>query len=50
MKTWKIIYWHNGEKKVAKVEAITKYAARVVFFLHHSADDIISIEEVTDHV
>lgn len=50
MKTWKIVYWHNGNKRVMKLQAASKYAAKVQFYVKHSADDIISIEEVTDDV
>ena len=50
MKTWKILYWHCGNKKVLKLQAASKYAAKVQFYVQHPADDIISIEEVTDDV
>ena len=51
MKLWKIIYWHNGSKRVEKVRAASKYAAKMKFYVEHSADDIIRIEEeATDDV
>lgn len=50
MRTWKIVYWHCGNKRVTNVQAPSKYAAKVRFYVQHSADDIISIEEVTDDV
>lgn len=50
MKTWKIVYWCGGHKKVIKLQAASKYAAKVQFYVLHSADDIISIEEVTGNV
>lgn len=50
MKKYKIVYWHCGRKKVLTVKAASKYAAKVQFYVQHSADDIISIEEVTDDV
>ena len=50
MKTWKIVYWHNGNKRVTKLQAASKYAAKVQFYVQHSADDIISIEDVTGDV
>ena len=50
MRTWKIIYWHNGNKRTMKLQAASKYAAKVQFYVLHSADDIISIEEVRDDV
>ena len=50
MKTWKIVYWHNGNKRTMKLQAASKYAAKVQFYVQHSADDIINIEEVTDDV
>ena len=49
-RTWKIVYWHGGDKRVMKLQAASKYAAKVQFYVLHSADDIISIEEVTDDV
>ena len=50
MRTWKIVYWHNGNKRVEKVRAASKYAAKIKFYVEHSADDIISIEDVNDDV
>ncbi len=48
MKTWKIVYWHCGNKRAVKLQAPSKYAAKVKFYVNHSADDIIKIEEVTE--
>lgn len=48
MKTWKIVYWHCGNKRVLKLQAPSKYAAKTIFYVEHSADDIIRIEEVTE--
>ena len=50
LKTWKIVYWHGGNKRVLKLQAASKYAAKVQFYVQHSADDIISIEEVKNDV
>ena len=50
MKTWKIVYWHGGNKRVVKLQAASKYAAKVQFYVHNPADDIISIEEVKNDV
>lgn len=48
MRTFKITYWHNGNKRVEKIEAFSKYNAKTRFYLNHPCDDIISIEEVTE--
>lgn len=48
MKTWKIVFWHNGNKRVVKLIASSKYAAKLKFYVLNPADDIIRIEEVTD--
>lgn len=50
MKTWKIVYWHCGDKKVKKLQAASKYAAKMQFYVSNPCDDIIRIEEVTDDV
>lgn len=50
MRTWKITYWHGGNKKVLKLQAHSKYDAKMRFYVQHSADDIIRIEEVKDDV
>lgn len=48
MKKYKVIYWHNGNKKVDEIEASSKYNAKVRFYLSHPCDDIIRIEEVVE--
>lgn len=48
LKKFKVYYWQNGNKKVAEVEAFSKYNAKSRFYLNYSADDIIRIEEVTE--
>lgn len=48
MRKYKIVYWHNGNKKVEEIEAASKYNAKTRFYLSHPADDIIRIEEVTE--
>lgn len=48
LKTWKITYWNKGNKRVAKIQAPSKYAAKNRFYLAYPFDDIISIEEVTE--
>lgn len=48
LKRYKVYYWHNGNKKVEEIEAYSKYNAKARFYMHHSADDIIRIEEVTE--
>jgi hypothetical protein len=47
-KKYKITYWLCGNKRVATIEATSKYNAKVQFYLSKQADDIISIEEVTE--
>ena len=48
LKKFKVVYWSNGNKCVAEVEAYSKYNAKKRFYLTHSCDDIIRIEEVTE--
>lgn len=50
MKTWKIVYWHGGNKKIIKIDAVDKSQARRLFYMRVAHDDIISIEEVKDDV
>lgn len=50
MRTWKIVYWHCGNKRVLKLQAASKYAAKMRFYVENPADDIISIEDVTGDV
>lgn len=50
MKKYKIIYWLNGDLKVTKIEATSKYNAKMRFYLTEQADDIVRIEEVTEDV
>ena len=46
MKKYKITYWHCGNIKVLELQATSKYNAKIQFYVLHSADDIISVEEV----
>ena len=48
LKKYKVFYWNNGNKKVAEVEAFSKYNAKQRFYLTYPCDDIIRIEEVTE--
>lgn len=48
LRKYKVYYWHNGNKKVAEIEAFSKYNAKARFYLLHSAADIIRIEEVVE--
>lgn len=48
LKKFKITYWLDGNIKVAELEASSKYNAKMRFYLTHSCDDIISIQEVTE--
>lgn len=48
LKKFKVIYWLNGNKCVAEIEAYSKYDAKKRFYFSHSCDDIIRIEEVTE--
>ena len=50
LRTWKIVYWHGGNKRVMKLQAASKYDAKLRFYVQYPADDIISIEEVKDDV
>lgn len=50
MRKFKVVYWSNGRKKVAEIEAYSKYDAKTRFYASHSCDDIIRIEEVKDDV
>ena len=45
---FKVIYWLGGNTRTAEVEAFSKYDAKRVFYLTHTADDIIRIEEMKD--
>lgn len=47
---FKVIYWYCGQKRSVEVEAYSKYDAKRVFYMTHSADDIVRIEEVKDNV
>ena len=48
LKKFKITYWLDGNKRVKEILATSKYNAKMRFYLHYKADDIISIEEVTE--
>lgn len=50
MRTWKIIYWHNGNKNTTKLQAASRYAAKVRFYVLNPSAAIINIEEVKDDV
>lgn len=51
MKTYKIVYWKNGNKFVTTLEgADDDLQARYFFEMCVPNDDIISIEEVTENV
>lgn len=47
-KKYKVHYWRNGRKCVARISATSKENAKVKFYLSYLCDDIIKIEEVTD--
>lgn len=46
MRSYKIIYWKNGNKYVTTLGAKDESEARVKFYLHIPCDEIISVEEV----
>lgn len=48
LRKFKITYWLDGNKRVKEVLAASKYNAKMRFYLAEKADDIISIEEVTE--
>ncbi len=48
LRKFKITYWLDGNKKVKEVLAASKYDAKKRFYLTEQADDIISIQEVTE--
>lgn len=48
LKKFKVTYWLDGDKRVKEVLAASKYNAKMRFYLTEQADDIISIEEVTE--
>lgn len=50
MKTYKIVYWINGNKLVKKQKADNMRQAEMLFYVSTACDDIISIEEVTENV
>lgn len=50
MKTWKITFWSCGNKRVMKLQADSKYSAKLKFYVTNPRDDIIKIEEVKDNV
>ena len=49
-KKYEVIYWCCGDQKKTTVEAINELEARISFYLHYSADDIVSIKEVNNGV
>lgn len=48
LRKFKITYWLDGNKKEKEVLAASKYDAKTRFYLTDKADDIISIQEVTE--
>ena len=48
LRKYKVTYWLNGDKRVKELLASSKYNAKMRFYLTEKADDIISIEEVTE--
>lgn len=48
VRRFKITYWHCGNKKVLELQASSKYDAKLRFYVENPADDIISIQEVTE--
>ena len=48
LRRFKVVYWHNGNKCVAEIEAYSKYNAKARFYMAHPTDDIIHIEEVDE--
>ena len=48
LKKYKVHFWKSGRKCVVEIEATSKYNAKARFYLHHSCDDIIRIEEVVE--
>ena len=48
LRRFKVIYWHNGRKRVEEIDAFSKYDAKKRFYLSYPCDDIIRIEEVTE--
>ena len=50
MKTYKVIYWKNGNQCVAEIKASNAVEARYVFEMYVPNDGVTSIEEVTENV
>lgn len=48
LKKYKVVYWNNGNKCVAEVDAYSKYDAKKRFYLKYPCDDIIRVEEVAE--
>lgn len=48
LRKFKVLYWHNGNKKSAIVEAYSRYNAKLKFYFAYTYDDIIRIEEVLE--
>lgn len=48
LKKFKVIYWHNGNRKAAIIEATSRYNAKLKFYFAYAYDDIIRIEEVVE--
>lgn len=46
VRRFKIVYWENGNKCVEKVDASSKYDAKMKFYCRHNYAEIISIEVV----
>lgn len=49
-KKYEIIYWSCGDQKKVTIEAINEIEAHISFYMHYSADDIVSIKEVKNDV
>lgn len=48
LRKFKVTYWLDGNIRVKEILASSKYNAKRRFYLHEKADDIISIQEVTE--
>ena len=48
MRTFEITFWHNGNKDIVKIEALSKYNAKVRFYFSYPHADIINVREVTE--
>ena len=46
MKTYKIVYWNNGNILVKKIDAKSKAEAEYLFYMTTACDDIKTISEI----